>query len=100
MPTLTMPVHLPADVLEALGEFSGHFWSDSFALEPIICDAIRAYIKPAPAAQQLPAAPSKRDTSGRKYFCRRGPGCARASAVSLISLSWRERKSNTARQRT
>ena len=53
----------------------------------------------------LPRQPSsrrrhpKRDTSGRKYFFRRGPGCARASAASLILLSWRERKSNTARAR-
>jgi len=72
MPTLTMPIHMPADVLEALGEFSGHFWSDSFALEPIICDAIRTYIKPAPAAQQQPAPPSEAGYLWKEVFLPEG----------------------------
>ncbi|MRX10550.1 hypothetical protein GJ697_22215 [Pseudoduganella sp. FT25W] len=39
--TLNHSVRLPADVLVALGEHTGLFWS-SWELEPIICDAIRA----------------------------------------------------------
>ena len=29
MPTLDYPIRVPSDVLEALGEFTGHRWSDS-----------------------------------------------------------------------
>jgi hypothetical protein len=53
-----MPLRVPADLLEELGAFTGYFWSD-FRLEPIICDAIRAYMKPAPAAPAQPAAPAE-----------------------------------------
>jgi len=49
MNTYNCIIHLPPDVLEELGAHSGFFWPD-FQLEPIICDAIRAYISPAPAA--------------------------------------------------
>jgi hypothetical protein len=42
MPTIEIPTRLPSDILEALGEHSGIFWSDSLGMEPIICDAIRA----------------------------------------------------------
>jgi hypothetical protein len=41
------PIRVPSDVLEALGEHTGHFWSDSLALEPFVCEAIR------PAAREL-----------------------------------------------
>jgi hypothetical protein len=51
MTTLQCPIHLPSDVLEELGTFTGYFWPD-FRLEPVIGDAIRAYMQPAPPAQQ------------------------------------------------
>ena len=51
-------VFLPGELLLALGEHTGHFWSSPM-LEPIICDAVRAWMKPAPAAPQSPAAPSE-----------------------------------------
>jgi hypothetical protein len=51
MKTLDFPIRVPSDVLEALGEFTGHAWSDSLALEPFICEAIRNYLRPAPAAR-------------------------------------------------
>ncbi|HJV02386.1 MAG TPA: hypothetical protein VJ752_17755, partial [Burkholderiaceae bacterium] len=47
-------VRLPADVLEALGDHSGHWWSAP-ELEPVIVEAIRAFIKPAAATRQQPA---------------------------------------------
>jgi len=28
-------------VLEDLGKFTGHFWSDTLALEPFICETFR-----------------------------------------------------------
>ena len=56
MPTLFYPIRLPSDVLEALGEFTGHFWSDTLALEPFVIEAIRNYLHPAPAAEAPPAA--------------------------------------------
>ncbi|HJV01169.1 MAG TPA: hypothetical protein VJ752_11505 [Burkholderiaceae bacterium] len=47
-------VRLPADVLEALGDHSGHWWSDP-ELEPVIVEVIRAFIKPVSATRQQPA---------------------------------------------
>lgn len=44
-------VALPSDVLEALGEKTGHF-PGCPAMEESICDAIRAWIKASPAEQQ------------------------------------------------
>ena len=37
-------------MLEDLGKFTGHFCSDTLALEPFICEAIHNYMHPAPAA--------------------------------------------------
>jgi hypothetical protein len=56
-------VRLPSDVLEELGDHSGRWWSDP-ALEPIIVEAIRAFIKPAPAKRQPPTAS---DTAGYQW---------------------------------
>jgi hypothetical protein len=47
------PLRIPGKLLEELGAFTGKFWS-SLDLEPIVCDLIRDYIKPA-AAPALPA---------------------------------------------
>ncbi len=57
MNTLDFPVRIPADILVALGEFTGHTWSDSLAPEPIICEAIRRYLQYGPAGAPQPAAP-------------------------------------------
>jgi hypothetical protein len=56
-------VRLPADVLEELGDHSGRWWSDP-ALEPIIVEAIRAFIKPAQAKRQPP---TDSDTAGYQW---------------------------------
>lgn len=45
------PIRVPPAILEELGAFTGNFWSDSLALEPHVCDAIRNYMKPPPAQQ-------------------------------------------------
>ena len=64
MSSLQYPIRVPSDLLEALGEFTGECWSDSLALEPFICDAIRNYLRPA-AAAQAEAQPDA--TSGAGY---------------------------------
>ncbi|MBA5690036.1 hypothetical protein [Rugamonas apoptosis] len=56
-------VRLPAEVLEELGDHSGHWWSDP-ALEAIIVEAIHAFIKPASAKRQQQPAP---DTAGYQW---------------------------------
>jgi len=65
MAVLHTSVYFPSDLLEALGKHTGHFWSDP-AMEPIIHDAVRAWMKPAPAAQsQQP--PSERPDAGYQW---------------------------------
>ncbi|WP_229417117.1 hypothetical protein [Massilia sp. Root418] len=51
MPNPTMPVFISVKTLEALGKFTGNWWSDTYAMEPFILEAIDNYIN-APAAQQ------------------------------------------------
>ena len=58
MSTLHFPIRVPGDLLEALGEHTGVFWSDSLRMEPFICEAIRRYLKPPPAADQQPHVPA------------------------------------------
>jgi hypothetical protein len=72
MQTLDNPIRVPSDVLEALGEFTGHFWSDSLALEPFICEAIRNYMRPAPAAQTQPASASEAGYQWKQLFLPEG----------------------------
>jgi hypothetical protein len=72
MQTLDCPIRVPSDVLEALGEFTGHFWSDSLALEPFICEAIRNYMRPAPAAQTQPASASEAGYQWKQLFLPEG----------------------------
>ena len=83
----TLPVYVPFDALEALGKFTGNWWSDTYALEPFIIEAIGNYIK-APAAEQQPAAPSSATrcrpiAQRRKSRSRRGR--ARRPAVPLTT---------------
>jgi hypothetical protein len=55
--SLHFPIRVPSDLLEELGAFTGNSWSDSLALEPYICEAIRNYLVP-PPAQPQPAQPT------------------------------------------
>lgn len=71
MSSLTTPLRVPADLLVELGDFAGYFWSD-FRLEPIICDAIRAYMKPAPAAPQQAVAKSEAGYQWKELFLPEG----------------------------
>jgi hypothetical protein len=71
MATLKIPVYVPSDLLEELGAHTGHFWSD-VALEPIILDAIRAYMQPAPVSQQEPAAKSDEGYQWKQVFLPEG----------------------------
>ena len=72
MSSYDTPVFLPAEVLEALGEHTGRFWRDPL-LEPVICDAIRAWIKPAPAAPaQQPQAAFEAGYQWKQVFLPQG----------------------------
>ena len=77
------PFYLPSDLLEALGEHTGHFWSDP-AMEPIICDAVRAWMKPAPAATQEPDAASESGYQWKHVFLPQGTRLR----ASFGRLSW------------
>ena len=55
MGTVTFPYRLPNELMEEFGAFSGVHWA-GWEIEPAICDAIRAYMKPPPAAQPQQAA--------------------------------------------
>jgi hypothetical protein len=72
MPTLNYPIRVPSDVLEALGEFTGHCWSDSLSLEPFICAAIRNHVRAAPAAQTQPTAASRAGHQWKQVFLPEG----------------------------
>lgn len=71
MSSLTTPLRVPADLLVELGDFAGYFWSD-FRLEPIICDAIRAYMKPALSAPQQAAAKTEVGYQWKELFLPEG----------------------------
>jgi hypothetical protein len=58
MSALDFPVRIDTELLRELGDFTGIVWSN-WVLEPIICEAIRAYMKQQSAEQakaQQPAA--------------------------------------------
>jgi hypothetical protein len=71
MPTPTMPVFVPFEALEALGKFTGNWWSDTLAMEPFILEAIDNYIK-APANPAQPAAPSEAGYQWKQVFLPEG----------------------------
>jgi hypothetical protein len=65
-------VRLPSDVLDELGDHSGRWWSDP-ALEPVIVEAIRAFIKPAPAKRQQPGTAERSDRAPVRRRCADSP---------------------------
>src|SRR5476649_1150542 len=64
-------VFLPAELLTAVGEHTGHFWPSPL-IEPFICDAIRAWMKPVPAAKRLPTAASEAGYQWKQVFLPEG----------------------------
>ena len=71
MSILYKSVHLPADLLEALGDDAGTLWSDPM-LEPVICDAIRAWLKRTPAVQAQTIAASDNGYQWKEVFLPEG----------------------------
>jgi hypothetical protein len=68
-----MPVFIPFKTLEALGELTGNWWSNTLAMEPFILEAIENYIKAPPARQQQqPAAPSEAGYQWKQVFLPEG----------------------------
>ena len=72
LPPFAFPIRVPADVLEALGKFTGNFWSDSLSLEPYVVEALRNYMDPPPAPQQQPAAQSEAGYQWKEVFLPEG----------------------------
>ena len=72
MSSLTLPVYLPCKTLEALGEFTGKWWSDTYNLEPFVCQAIDNFVKQAPAGEQPPPAPSEAGYQWKQVFLPEG----------------------------
>ncbi len=70
--SLHFPIRVPDDVLVELGEFTGTFWSDSFAQEPFVIEAIRNYIKPAPPAPQQPVEATEAGYQWKQVFLPEG----------------------------
>ncbi|MES2162122.1 MAG: hypothetical protein V4476_13275 [Pseudomonadota bacterium] len=70
--SLHFPIRVPDDVLVELGEFTGTFWSDSFAQEPFVIEAIRNYIKPATPAPQQPVEATEAGYQWKQVFLPEG----------------------------
>lgn len=71
-PALHFPVRVPDDLLLALGEHTGVFWSDSLGMAPFVCEAIRNYINPPPPPPQQPAEPSEAGYQWKEVFLPEG----------------------------
>ncbi|SFV17710.1 hypothetical protein [Pseudoduganella namucuonensis] len=71
MARMEFPVYLPSDLLLALGEHTGIFWSD-IRMGDVVCDAVAAWMKPVPVAAQQPAAPSKAGYQWKQVFLPEG----------------------------
>ena len=74
MPTLDFPIRVPADVLMSLGDYTGHSWSDSLALEPFICEAIRRYVQAAPTSVPQTITPVCAGYQWKEVFLPEGTG--------------------------
>ena len=73
LPPFAFPIRVPADVLEALGKFTGNFWSDSLSLEPYVVEALRNYMDPPPPApHQQPAPQSEAGYQWKEVFLPEG----------------------------
>ena len=64
-------VKIPSDLLEALGDDAGHSWSDP-AIEPIIHDAIRAWLNRSSAPQSKPSASTDTGFQWKQLFLPEG----------------------------
>jgi hypothetical protein len=85
MPTLDFPIRVPADVLMSLGDYTGHSWSDSLALEPFICEAIRRYVQAAPTSVPQTITPVCAGYQWKEVFLPKEQDCARISQAEVIS---------------
>ena len=67
MSTFHFPIRVPAQMLEALGDFTGHFWSDTLSLEPFVCEALTNYMNPPPPPQPQPTEASEPSELGYQW---------------------------------
>ena len=66
------PIRVSDDLLVALGEFTGHHWNDSWGMEPFVAEALRNYMKPAPAVEEQATLPSDSGYQWKEVFLPEG----------------------------
>jgi hypothetical protein len=71
MGTFTFPYRLPNELMQEFGVFADKPWA-GWEIEPAICDAIRAYMKPQPAAKAQPDAVSDAGYQWKQVFLPEG----------------------------
>jgi hypothetical protein len=59
-------------LLVEFGKFTGLHWNDTFSMEPFVCEALRNYMNPAPAAQEQAVAPSESGYQWKEVFLPEG----------------------------
>jgi hypothetical protein len=66
------PIRVPDNLLVEFGKFTGLRWNDTFAMEPFVCEALRNFMNPAPAAQEQTAAPTESGYQWKEVFLPEG----------------------------
>ena len=66
------PIRVPDDMLVEFGKFTGLHWNDTLSMEPFVCEALRNYMKPAPAAQPQATTPSETGYQWKEVFLAEG----------------------------
>nr|WP_207393474.1 hypothetical protein [Duganella aceris] len=59
-------------MLVEFGKFTGLHWNDTFSMAPFVCEALRNYMNPAPAAQEQAVAPSESGYQWKEVFLPEG----------------------------
>jgi hypothetical protein len=66
------PIRVPDNLLVEFGKFTGLHWNDTFSMEPFVCEALRNYMNPAPAAQEQAVAPTESGYQWKEVFLPEG----------------------------
>ncbi|WP_229259681.1 hypothetical protein [Duganella aceris] len=66
------PIRVPDNLLVEFGKFTGLHWNDTFSMEPFVCEALRNYMNPAPAAQAPAVAQSESGYQWKEVFLPEG----------------------------
>ena len=102
MGMVDFPYRLPNELMEEFGAFTGLHWC-GWEIEGPICDAIRAYMKPQPAAQAQPDAVTDAGYQWKQIFLPEGtrlraPSLGAQNAGSITTIGCPLRSSGSNRQ--